>query len=138
MADLQALFHNPEVFSDADLSKVKNRIRMQKLTPYVTAGAFGGAYFLLNQSVFKRAFSQVRLAQFAVLGYVFGGAYSYKVSRVRVSSYSEMAQTTMDQDILTAFETRYAHTSLNAAGYGNNALTAVAHSHEITGRKKPY
>ena len=28
MADLQALFHNPEVFTDADLSKVKNRIRM--------------------------------------------------------------------------------------------------------------
>ena len=45
----------------------------------------------------------------------------------------------MDADILSAFESKYAHASLNAAGYGNNALNVASHTAEFNGKyKKPY
>ena len=45
----------------------------------------------------------------------------------------------MDTDIIQAFENKYLTRSLNAAGYGNNALTMKDHTKESNMLyRKPY
>ena len=67
------------------------------------------------------------------VGYGIGGAFSYMIGGKGKPSSCE------DNEILAAFETRYAERSLNACGYGSNALTAASHTKESSARyKKPY
>ena len=139
MADLQVLFHNPEALSDRDLKSMKMRMRLQRLFPYCTAGAFGGAMFFLDTSIFRRSMCYMRIGALAFTGFIVGATYSYNVNLKSLSGYSEEAQENFDPEILNAFENKYVQRSLNAAGYGNNALNLASHTKEISAfSKKPY
>ena len=75
MTDLQALFHSPEAFSDADLALVKQKITMQRYTPWLTAAAAGSSMFVLDMAIFKRrAVNPYLLGAATVLGFAIGGA----------------------------------------------------------------
>ena len=137
MADLQALFHNPESFTDADLSTVKTTLRMQRLFPWAFAGGLGGAAYMMSLG-HKQIYA--RTAVGAVAGLALGGYLAYTMlPRSQYHMYSDQARDTMDKDIITAFEQRYVDLSLNACGYGNNALTHAQNGQYADARiKKPY
>ena len=110
MADIKTLFHNPEAFSDADLKRVHSTLNSQRYTALFGTLAGGlGAFTVWN--------CPKRVAVFATLGYTLGGYYSYKVKE-NPRGYEHV----FDNDIIKAFEQRYINLSLNASGYGNNAL----------------
>ena len=127
MAEFQTLFHNPESLNDADLADVKRKIQMQRITPWVWAGAFTFATFTR-----VKALSIPKLAPAFALGYFAGGVMSYHLFNGKPSNCE-------DKEILNAFESRYAEKSLNACGYGNNALNMASHTKEKNVRyKRPY
>ena len=139
MADLQILFHNPEALSDRDLKQMRMRMRLQRIFPYCSAGAFGGAMYFLDTSILRRSMCFMRIGALAAGGFLCGATYSYRVNMKSLSSYSGEAQENFDSDIVGAFENKYVQRSLNAAGYGNNALTLASHSKELSAiYKKPY
>ena len=137
MADLQVLFHNPESMTDSDLSSVKSTLRMQRYAPWLFAGSFGGALYLLNPKS-PRVIQKTAVG--ALAGYAFGGYLAYTtLVRRNYSGYSESAQASMDKDILQAFEQRYVDLSLNAVGYGSSALTVADQVTNKDARlRKPY
>ena len=83
----------------------------------------------------RKKFCNITGAGFFLFGYALGGMYSYKLASGSTKGYDA----DMDSDILNAFETRYVQKSLNACGYGNNALNMASHTKEPSARyKKPY
>ena len=74
------------------------------------------------------------MSAFFLVGFTLGAVGSY-----RVSSGGSGYDAEMDREILDAFEHKYVQRSLNAAGYGNNALNMASHTKEPSSRyKKPY
>ena len=140
MADFQTLFHNPECLSDSDLSKIYWKMKVQSYFPYVTAGLGGAAMFYADSVVFKRSMCYMRIAALSFGGFMLGAFYSYGLmTNKSPSGYSEAAQVNFDSDIMKAFEQKYTERSLNAAGYGSNALNIGSHSKESSAMfKKPY
>ena len=89
MADLQTLFHNPEAFSDSDLALVKQRIRMQRYTPWLTAAAAGGSMYVLDMAIFKRkVYNPYMLGVATVLGFAIGGAAAHSIKPKNTHLYS--------------------------------------------------
>ena len=108
MSDLQALFHNPESFSDNDLSKVLWKMKVQSYFPYATAGAGAAAMMALDTGVFRKSMCLKRMGLAGVAGFMIGGLWSYKViGGGNLSSYSDVAQDNFDKEIMGAFEERY-------------------------------
>ena len=140
MSDFQAFFHNPSAFSDADLRKLRMKIRGQRLTPVVGAASGFGAMWYIDTALLKRGTSNMRLTAAALAGFVIGGRFSYTLfSRTNPLKYSSDAQDQMDSVILNAFTEKYIYKSLNAAGYGNNALSLASHTTEHMHQyNKPY
>ena len=140
MTDLQALFHNPESFSDRDLSKVLWKLKVQAYFPYATAGAGGAAMFMYDTAILRKSMCLKRLGLAGVAGFVIGGLTSYKiVGGGGLGSYSDVTQDNFDKEIMGAFEEKYVSRSLNAAGYGSNALNFASHTKERNAMyKKPY
>ena len=127
MAEFQVLFHNPDSLSDRDLSAVKNKIRLHKLTMLATGAGAAGAGFLLTK---KPSY----LAGLFIIGYAAGNPVGKLLNNMRWS-----LQQPLDSEIATAFETRYMNKSLNLCGYGNNSVTAAGNIQENNARyKKPY
>ena len=120
MADVSMLFHNPESFSDSELTSMRNTIRMQRITPWLFTGALGAAGFLFNKGLPCWRQRLVMTAPFAVAGFVLGSTMSYKIG-------SGSLKANDNREILQAFETQYAQKCLNAAGYGSNALNLATH-----------
>ena len=96
--------------------------------------------YFLDTAVFRKAHCLKRIVPLSVVGYFWGAAYSYNINnKTKLHKYSEEAQENFDKDILGAFEHKYVERSLNAAGYGNNALNLGAHTKEGNAQyKKPY
>ena len=139
MADLKTLFHNPESLSDTDLRTINRKLSNQRMLPYLTGAMFSGLSAVLtfksNPNPFKDILRSVRiLAPAFIFGFAFGGYLSFKVSN-KTSHYNA----DMDPEILEAFEAKYVERSLNACGYGNNALTAANDTKvQKASYKKPY
>ena len=140
MTDLQALYHNPEAFSDADLKLVKKKLTMQRYTPWLTGIGFGGSAYVLEMAIFKRrAANPYLLGAATVVGFAIGGAAAYKIAPKNLSAYSADAQEAMDPEIIQAFEKRQVTTAMNASGYGNNSLTLADDSQKKSAQfRKPY
>ena len=140
MADFQTLFHNPDCLSDSDLSKIYWKMKVQSYFPYLTAGLGGAACVYADTVLFKRSMCYMRIGAMSFGGFMLGAVYSYQImTRKSFTGYSEGAQVNMDSDIMSAFENKYIQRSLNAAGYGSNALNMASHTKEQNARyKKPY
>ena len=135
MADLQTLFHNPESLSDKDLKAIKTKIFSQRLTPFIFGSSFLGLQWFYQSNILRKKYCNITGAGVFLFGYALGGMYSYKMASGSLKGYDA----DMDSDILNAFEHRYVQKSLNAAGYGNNALNMASHTKEASARyKKPY
>ena len=92
MADMNALFHNPEAFTDSDLGRVRNRIRFNTLTLFGYAGALGYASYALDTMVLKRSPCYVRLSLFSVAGFMLGWTlHSDQLTNVSKLRYSQSA-----------------------------------------------
>ena len=140
MADFQTLFHNPESLTDGDLKKIFWKMKMQSYFPYLTAGLGGAAMFYADTAIFKRSMCFMRIGVMSLGGFMLGGTLSYSLmSNKSPSRYSESAETNFDPEIISAFENKYVERSLNAAGYGSNALNMGSHTKEQNAMyKKPY
>ena len=139
MADLQTLFHNPECLSDKDLKSMYWKMRMQSTFPYLSAAAAGGFMFFMDTSIMRRAMCQKRIGVMALGGFAVGTTLAYSVGGSSLNNYSEGAKDNFDKQIMDAFEDRYVAKSLNAAGYGSNALNMAGHTKEANAMyKKPY
>ena len=121
MTDLQALFHNPNSFEDKDLAKVKSTLTSQRYTVNMfMVGGAGAMYWL--KPTHKYVIPRVALGWF--VGMAVGGYLAYKqIPSDTPSRFSKSAQSSMDKQILSAFEKRYVDLSLNACGFGNNGLS---------------
>ena len=115
-------------------------MKVQSYLPYLTAGLGGAAMFYADSVFFKKAMCFKRIGAMSVGGFMVGAIYSYKLMTSHSpSGFSDSAQANFDSDILSAFETAYTRRSLNAAGYGSNALSIASDSKEVNTRyKKPY
>ena len=92
----------------------------------MTATAASCSYFVLDMAIFKRrAINPYMLGVATVLGFAIGGAAAQRISPKNVHLYSTDVQEAMDEDILKAHEQSYVNLALNAAGYGNNAISAA-------------
>ena len=121
------------MLSDSDVKKVHWKIRQIKFMPYFFAGLGGAAMFALDTQYLKRAVCFKRIGVFAAAGYVYGLNNGYSFAGVRKGNFES------DPDIIKAFESKYVNFSLNAAGYGNNALNMSSHTKEaMAAYKKPY
>ena len=139
MTDLQTLFHNPECLSDKDLKSMYWKMRMQSTFPYVSAAIAGGAMFFMDTAILRKSMCQKRIGVMAFGGFMMGTALAYSVGGSSTNNYSDAAKDNFDKDIMGAFEERYVAKSLNAAGYGSNALNMGSHTKEPNARyKKPY
>ena len=140
MTDLQALYHNPEAFSDADLSLVKKKISMQRNTPWLTGIGFGGSVYVLEMAIFKRRAANPYLVGAAtVLGFAIGGAAAYRIAPKNLSAYSADAQEAMDPEIIAAFEKKQVTAAMNVSGYGNFAINRGDHLPKKNAEfRKPY
>ena len=140
MADLQTLFHNPEVLTDRDLGQIKSHMRLQRIFPYASTAAFGGFMYFMDTAVFRKSVCFKRLGLMSAVGFFWGASYSHLINnKTKTHKFSEIAQENFDKDIIGAFEHKYVERSLNAAGYGNNALNVGSHSKESNAQyKKPY
>ena len=140
MADLQTLFHNPESLSDRDLSSIKNHMRLQRMFPLVTAAGFGASMFLLDTRVFRKSHCFMRVGLLSTVGFFWGLERATSLFNNRApKGFSEVASDNFDAEIMGAFEDRYVARSLNAAGYGNNALNLASHTKDQTASyRKPY
>ena len=96
--------------------------------------------YFMDTSVFRKSMYFKRIGLLATVGYFWGASYSYNINnKTKLHKYSEAAQENFDEDILGAFEQKYVQRSLNAAGYGNNALNMGAHTKDGNAQyKKPY
>ena len=75
----------------------------------------------------------------ALGGFAVGTTLAYSVGGSSLNNYSEGAKDNFDKQIMDAFEDRYVAKSLNAAGYGSNALNMAGHTKEANAMyKKPY
>ena len=100
MTDLKALYHNPEAFTDADLALVKQKLTMQKYTPWATAVGLGGSVYVLESAIFKRrTVNPYLLGAATVLGFAIGGAAAYRIAPKNLRAYSVDAQEAMDPEI---------------------------------------
>ena len=81
-----------------------------------------------------------RIGALSLAGFFFGAHYaSYIGNNVNLKKFSHEAQEQMDKDIVAAFESKYVERSLNASGYGNNALNVGAHTENTKPTyRKPY
>ena len=132
MADQLTLFYNPDMLSDKDIKACHMRMRIVKLTPWVTASVAGAAVFGFDTMYLQKAMCMKRIGVAAAIGFGMG------VSKAFYTTPSSGGYET-DHDILGAFEKKYVATSLNAAGYGNNALNMSSHTRDRMARyKKPY
>ena len=87
MADYMALFHNPESFSDSDLSSMRNKIRLHKMFLLTTTVGFMAIPFLMGKPHLAQ-----RTAGFGLVGLAFGNFFSNDLlgnSRVNASKYSQ-------------------------------------------------
>ena len=127
MADLRTLFHNPESLSDSELRSIKRQMQFTRV-PQPVGLAIGAAIG------FQRTKSLYRAAPFAVVGLI-GGSM---ISNFIPGKFSSLSQP-VDEEIMAAFEQKYVDRSLNASGYGNNALNAASHTKDPSAEyKKPY
>ena len=96
--------------------------------------------YFMDTSVFRKSMCFKRIGLLSTVGYFWGASYSYNINnKTKLHKYSEAAQENFDEDILGAFEQKYVQRSLNAAGYGNNALNMGAHTKDGNAQyKKPY
>ena len=129
--DLKALFHNPEDLSEADLSHLRDKIRMQRSMPWVSSIFFGYGVFLLDRAIIKRSHDIKRIALGAFLGFALGAYGSYHVQTSLPSGRK------FDHEIMNAFDRRYMTTVLNATGFGSNYVSPKDYS-DSTAFKKPY
>ena len=135
MADYMALFHNPESFEDSDLSKMRMKIKMHKMFAYGCAGGFAAIPTLMGKPLCIK-----RTAGMGLLGLVFGAAFANNVmgnGNVRATKYTQGVQDTIG--LIDKFNFKWVSLTLNATGYGNNALSAQYHTNKISAfYKKPY
>ena len=135
MADYMALFHNPESFEDSDLSSMRNKIRMHKFFVLASVAGFAAIPTLRGQ-----VNCHMRNSGYGLVGLLFGSTFVNNMmgnSSVNASKYSQGVQDTIDLN--HKFNERWVALTLNATGYGNNALTAQSHTMHVDARyKKPY
>ena len=126
MAELQTLFHNPESLSDSDLSSIRGKLWMQGWMPWFMGTGAGAVGFLTSNRCWMRA------SLFFGVGLTLGASVAYRMGSSSPSGYDAE----MDKEILEAFEQRYVQRSLNACGYGNNALNLAQNTHNPNPRYK--
>ena len=115
MTDTQALFHNPELLSDKELSAMRWKLKKQKLTTPVTfcVGVAGG--HLLDQYLFNARYFGRRPWLVVVPGFAFavlGGYYSYYLDQA--------IDMTSQQELLHFADQRLVKRSLSVAQYNSN------------------
>ena len=77
MADITTLFHNPDSLSEAQMSVIRAKIRMQRYSPYMAAVFGGSLMFVADTVFFKKAYCLKRIAPMAALGYGIGAMGTY-------------------------------------------------------------
>ena len=93
----------------------------------------------LDTKVFRKGQCYMRIGLLSAVGFLWGASWAYSVNNKKLTKYSEVAQENFDKEIMGAFEKKYVERSLNAAGYGNNALNMGSHTTGINpSYKKPY
>jgi hypothetical protein len=129
--DLKVLFHDPESLSDTELRRLREKIRIQRTMPWLSAFFGGFGLYFLDAAVLRRSACNKRIAAGAAVGYLLGAWGSYQVSTIDPERWAPEA------DIISAYDRRYMTTVLNATGFGSNYVSSRDFA-ETTTFKKPY
>ena len=114
MEDTRTLFHTPDQLSDADLSVMRNKLRQQRLLPFVSAAVGGVAVVGLQSAVLRRPVQQSVVALGALAGYT-GGAYQTNYFSCRLNKQYNMP-------VLNARDQRYVKIASNKMGQGSEGI----------------
>ena len=129
--DLKVLFHNPEELTDAELAFLRDKIRMQRSMPWLTAFFGGFGVYFLDRGVIRRSHDIKRVAAGALVGFILGAYGSYQVG------LPAPGERQFDREIIGAYEKRYVNTVLNATGFGSNYVSTRDYGENYS-LKKPY
>ena len=135
MTDLKTLFHNPDSLTDDELKQLRNKLRVQMATPYLSAAFSGALYHVCSSQFYAATHSSLRqtlprVGAVAFAGFLFGGLAASQMDR-------SVLRKPIDREILIAFEERYVRNSLNIAGYNNNYISTRSNG-DNTSFSRPY
>lgn len=77
--DLKTLFHNPDELTDGELAILRDKMRISKSLPWVSAFIGGFCTYYIERNILRRGYSFVRIFAVAGLCFVLGGYGSYQV-----------------------------------------------------------
>ena len=128
--DFKVLFHDPDHLTDKELVTLTKKIRVAQSLPVTTSAFLALSMYLFDVKMIRRHHDWKRVIAAGALGYALG-CYGSERNTLPIQTRK------FDEDIINAYEQRYAESVLNHTGFGSNYIGAKDFA-DVGGVKKPY